>query len=243
MFNRKFLLGFAALSTIAASTPASVEAPSFKVGDFWVYDQAIEHGTQGYDQQRLDFTIQRTGAETMLVGMKRDGAPGAYEDHLLGSDWSIRRVVNGQEATTARPFAFPMTVGQTWTEDFVDPTRRGAQISLHVHRTYKVAGWEDVTVPAGTFHAIKVEASGLDQGSFAAPNTAVGGVVSSLDGAATLTQSRRGGTKLLNIRSHDELYYVPEVKNYVKSVEEQYNTDDVLVQRQTRTLVQFRPGS
>ena len=178
----------------------------------------------------------------MLVGMKRDGAPMAYEDHVLGSDWSIRHVMNGQDAPTAKPFTFPMSVGQTWTVDFTDPTVRGAQTSLHVHRTYKVVGWEDVTVAAGTFRALKVEASGVDQGTIAVPNAVVGSAVNSSGGGATMTRSQRGGTRLLTIRSHDELYYVPSVRNYVKSIEEQYNTDDVLVLRQSRTLVSFSPG-
>jgi hypothetical protein len=241
--NIGLLLGSIGLLTIADVNPAPVPAPSFKAGDTWVFDQTEQRGPNGFDQRRFDLTIERTSGDTMLVGIKRDGAPGGYEDHVLGTDWSLRHLVDGREAPTARPFTFPMTLGQTWTVDFADTTRRGAQTSLHVRRAYKVVDWEDVTVPAGTFHAIKVEASGVDEGVVDVPNAVVGGAASSSDGGSTFTHSQRGGTKLVTTRHSDTLYYVPSVKNYVKSVEEQYNSDDVLVKRQTRTLVSYQPGT
>lgn len=126
----------AAVVTVAATASEPVAAPAFKTGDRWVFDQTIERDTQGFNQQRLDMKITRTGTETMIVGIKRDGSPAAYEDHLIGADWSLRRGIDGQHAATARPFSFPMKVGQTWTIDYTDPVVRGAQTSNHVRRTY-----------------------------------------------------------------------------------------------------------
>jgi hypothetical protein len=40
-----------------------------------------------------------------------------------------------------------------------------------------------------------------------------------------------------------EFYYVPALKNYVKSIEEQYDTDNVRVSRETRVLVSFKPAA
>ena len=183
----------ATLATVAAADPGPVAAPEFKTGDSWVFDQVIERGTHGFNQQRLDMRVERTGADTMLVGIKRDGSPGAYEDHMIGTDWSLRRVLDGHDAATARPFTFPMTVGQTWSIDYTDPTERGAQTSNPVKRTYKVTGWEDVTVPAGTFRALKIEVSGIDQATIAVPNAVLGGAVASPSGSATVMRSQRGG--------------------------------------------------
>ena len=39
-------------------------------------------------------------------------------------------VVDGQDTVTTRPLTFPMSVGQSWTIDYVDTTRRGAQKTL-----------------------------------------------------------------------------------------------------------------
>ena len=240
MMNRSIVL--IALATMAAADPAPVAAPEFKTGDRWLFDQTIERGTQGFSQQRLDMKVERTGTDTMLVGVKRDGSPGAYEDHIVGADWSLRRLMDGHDAVTGRPFSFPMKVGQTWAVDYTDPTVRGAQTSNHVKCTYKVTGWEDVTVPAGTFHAIKIEVSGVDQATIAVPNAVVGGAMASPSGGATMTRSQRGGTRLLTVRRNEQFFYVPSVRYYVKSIEEQYNIDEVLLMRETRTLVAFTPG-
>ena len=232
---------FAALGalTIAADVTTPVPAPAFSVGDQWVFDQTIERGSQGYDQRRLDLRIDRADTQTMLVGVKRDGSPGAYVDHVLGADWSIRRLIDGKEAPTARPFTFPMNVGQSWTVDYVDATKRGAQTSGHVRRTYQGGGWEDGAGPAGTFRAIKVDAAGIDQAVFSVPAVVTGAAA---DGTAVM-RSQTGGTRPVTIKTHDYLYYVPSIKNYVKSVEEQYNSDDVLISRETRALVSFKPAA
>lgn len=243
--NHGLMIATIMLSNLAAAVPASapVPSPSFAVGDVWVFEDTVERGTQGYDERRLNLRIERTGPETMLLGIKRNGAPGPYEDHIIGADWSLRRIMNGHEGVTARPFVFPLTIGQSWTVDYVDPTQRGQQSSLHVHRTYRVVGWEDVTVPAGRYHALDVEASGVDQAMVTAPSVVTGSATSSATGSTTATHSQLGGTRQLTVNFHADLYYVPSVKNYVKSVEEQFNTDDVLVKRETRQLVSFQPAS
>jgi hypothetical protein len=241
--KRIMLLGAAALLTTAAAKPDAVPAPSFRVGDSWVYEQSHQQGTQGFGQQRLDMTIERTGEDTILIGMKPDGVPMAYEDHVMGPDLSQHRIVDGKDVETVRPLNFPMAVGQSWSVDFTDPTRRGQQASAHIHRTYKVIGWEDVVVPAGTFHAIEVESSGVDQAVIDVPNVAMGGAMASPQGATAISQSQRGGRQLLTVRWHSEMYYAPAVKNFVKSVEEQFNTDGVLVSRDTRLLDSFHPAS
>ena len=235
-------LASAALLAIANAEPPVVPAPLFDAGDSWVFDCTEQRGTRGFGQQRLDLIVERTDGDTMLVGIKRDGAPVAYEDHVVGSDWSKRHVVEGREQPTTRPLNFPMKPGRTWTEDFGDTTRRGMQTSLHVHRTYKVVGWEDVTVPAGSFRAIKVEATGTSDGVIVTPAAVVGGAAASPMGGATFTSSQKGATGLRSVRDHDVFYYVPAVKNWVKSVEEQYNADDVLVDRKTQEMVSYRPA-
>jgi hypothetical protein len=232
------LLGIAAP---AAAAPApSVPAPVFKVGDSWVYDQTTAKGPSGFGQQRLDLVVDRLEGDTMLVGIKPDGAPTAFEDHEVGTDWSQHHVVDGQDTVTTRPLTFPMSVGQAWTVDYVDTTRRGSQTSDHVHRTYSVVGWEDVTVPAGTFHAIKVVAKGVDKATLQVASTAVAGTVAGAGGATTMAHIQRGGTGVLTRATYGEFYYVPELKNYVKTIDEQYNTDNVRVISTTRTLVSYK---
>ena len=236
-------LGTAAVIATSNAEPPIVPGPAIKPGDTWIFDQTEQRGTNGFGEQRIALTVERTDATTMLVGIKRDGAPTAYEDHVVGLDWSQRHIVDGQETPTTRPLSFPMKVGQNWTVSFSDATRRGMQTSLHVQRTYRVTGWEDVTVPAGTFHAIKIEATGVSDAVFVIPNAVVGGAAASPLGGSTFTRSQRGGTTSKSVRDHDVFYYVPAINNWVKSVEEQFNSDDVLAKRETRVMVAYHPAA
>ena len=47
MINRNVLLAVLGFLTIAADAPGPVGAPSFKVGDTWIFDQTVERGAQG----------------------------------------------------------------------------------------------------------------------------------------------------------------------------------------------------
>jgi len=235
------LLGISAPA--AAAPAASVPAPAFKLGDSWVYDQTTEKGPSGFGQVRLDLVIERLEGETMMVGIKADGAPTAFQDLEVGIDWSQRRIIDGQDRMTTRPLSFPMSVGQSWTVDYVDTNRHGAQTSAHIKQTYTVVGWEDVTVPAGTFHAIKVVSKGIDKATIEVANTAVAGMVAGAGGATSVAHTQRGGTGQLTTSAYAEYYYVPELKNYVKTIEEQYNTDNVRVMRTTRALVSYKAAS
>lgn len=219
---------------------ADVPAPHFHVGDRWVFDDVNESGKSGFNEQHVDLTVRELVTDgTMTVGIKREGAPEAYEDHLIGTDWSQRHLVDGHETTTTRPFTFPLRIGAHWTVDYVDPTRRGRQISVHVRRTYTVAGWEDVEVPAGHFHAIRVVAEGVDDADLDVPAAAGSAVTADANGSTSVSHSQPGGKGKLVRLTRGSFYYVPALKNEVRSVEDQYDTDNVRVSRKTRTLIRF----
>ncbi len=221
----------------------SVAQPAFRAGDSWVQERTTEKGSSGFAQVLLDMVVERVDGETMVVGLKRDGAPGNYEDQVVGTDWSHHRVLDGDDTVTVRPMKFPLRVGKTWSIDYTDNAHRGRQMQDHVRRTYKVVGWEDVTVPAGTFRAVKVEANGVDDAVVSVPNRAGSTAMSTNGAALSVSGVQRGGLARVTRRTYAALYYVPEVKNWVKAVEEQYNTDVVLVLRETTTLMSWKPGA
>lgn len=235
-----------AMSGPAGATPtadksATVAAPVFKAGDSWVFDQTAEKGQTGFANERIDITVERVDGDTILVGLKRDGAPTGYVDHIMGADWSRRLVVDGKETVTNRPFAFPMSVGQSWTTDW-DDIRHGNVLSGHAHRTCSAVGWEEVTVPAGAFHALKVVCKGVDEMTVEVPAQAMAGTVAGSAGATSIAHAQKGGQAKITHMTYAETYYVPEVKNYVKAVDEQYNVDNVRLSRTTGVLVSFKPG-
>jgi hypothetical protein len=234
-------LGAAPAAALAAD-PASVSAPTLQPGDSWVYDRTHEQGANGFARQRIDLVIERVATDTLVVGIKTDGAPGAFEDHISGPDWSQRRIVDGQETVTGRPFSFPLTIGSSWTADYVDPRQHGLQTFAHFHTTYKVIGWEDVQVPAGTFHALKIEATGTVEGQMAAAAAGASASMATASGATSVSRVERAPSRAVQAITYSAFYYAPEIKYYVKSVNEQYNSDNVLTRRDTDTLVSFTAG-
>jgi len=235
--------GLALVSAQAlAAEPSTMPAPSLKPGDSWVFDRAIERGTSSYTSQRFDFRVEHVGADTMIVGIKLDGSPVDFEDHAMGSDWSQRRMIDGKQTVTGRPFSFPLTVGKSWTSDYVDPTRHGLQTSAEHHETYKVTGWEDVTTPAGVFHALKIESDDKVKGQFMAANGAVAGAVATADGSTIVAHTDRAGPRTVYAEFFSTFYYAPEVKYWVKTVKEDFNSESVRTQKQTDTLVLYKPA-
>jgi len=226
----------------AAAVPTSLPAPDLKAGDSWVFDRTIEQGTTGYSDKRMVLRIEHVGVDTMVVGLKVEGAPADFEDHVVGIDWSQRRIIDGTQTTSGRPLSFPLEIGKTWTSDYVDPTHYGLQVSSENHETYKVVGWEDVTTPAGTFHALRIESDDKVKAQFMAANAAVSGGIATADGATVVAHANHAGAHTAYGEFFSTFYYVPEIKYWVKSVQENYNSENVRTKRQTDLLVSFKPA-
>jgi hypothetical protein len=226
-----------------APSPTPIAAPDLKPGDTWVFDRSTERGTSGFSDQHLDLRIEHVGVDTMVVGIKPDGSPNDFEDHVVGSDWSQRHIIDGKQTPTAQPLAFPLEVGKTWTSGFVDSTRYGLQVSAEHQTTHKVTGWEDVTTPAGTFHALRIESDDKVKAQFIAANAAIGGAVATADGATVVAKTNHSGPHTEYAEILSTFYYVPEIKYWAKSVEDTYNSDNVRTRRQTNSLISFKPAS
>lgn len=231
-----------AASHALAAEPAIVAAPDLKPGDAWIFDRAVERGVSNFSNQRLDFKVEHAGGDTMVVGVKLDGAPVDFEDHAMGVDWSQRRTIDGKQTITGRPLSFPLTVGKSWTSDYVDPTRHGLQTSAEHHDTYKVTGWEDVTTPAGTFHALKIESDDKVRAQMSGANAAVAGAVATSDGSTIVAHSGHSEPKTAYAEFFSTFYYAPEVKYWVKMVEEDFNSESVRTSKQTDMLVSYKPA-
>ena len=227
--------------TVSAAESQAIPAPNLQPGDTWIYDRTIERGTNGFSSQRENLTIERVQSDAMVVGVKADGAPVNYQDHMIGLDWSQRLLVDGRQITAARPFDFPMKVGSTWTADWSDPRIQGQQLSAHFHTVYKVVGWEDVTVPAGSFHALKIEANGVAEAQMAPSATAIAGAAATGTGGTTIAHTERLPARTVHLTNYSELYYAPEVKYFVRTLEEQYNSGNVRTSRESQALLSFKP--
>ena len=240
-----FLVGaqLCSLSDAAwAADPDILPAPTFVPGDTWVLDRSIETGKDGFSHVRIVGRIERVGSDSLVMGVKLDGAPGDFEDHLMGLDLSDRRMLDGQSVATSRPLAFPLKVGETWQEDFVDPRHQGTQTSAHITRTCKVVGWEDVVVPAGTFHALKIESNGQLTAQLSIPATAVSASAASPSEGTSISHAQQARSETVTGINYRAVYYVPSIKSWVKMVTEQYNGENVRKKRETSVLVSYTPA-
>lgn len=227
-------------SSANAADPASVPAPKINADDSWIMEQTRDRGRNGFLRQRLDLKIERVSSDNMVVGVKPDGSPSDYVDHFADPDWSQKKIFNGKETRVARPFSFPLSIGKTWVSDYTDPRIRGIVTSAHFHCAYKVVGWEDITVQAGKFRALKIEENGTIEGHTAATSSISGASATASGDAATAMKTQHSGPKIIDLLTYSEIYYVPAVKYFVKILEEQYNSDNVRVRRDVQELVSFK---
>lgn len=225
-----------------AAEPASIAAPALKVGDSWVIEETTQQGPSKFTRTRFDLGIDRVASDNMVLDVKPDGAQSAPQSQMRGLDWAQLLLVDGVQKPTLRPLSFPLQAGKTWTVDFIDPRHKGNAVSAHVRQTYKVVGWEDVTVPAGTFHALKIEGNGSVDQDEVVPSVAQSTAVGEPGAAAAQSRVQQGGKRTVHITLYSAIYYAPEAKRPVKTVDEQYNVSGIMVRRQTEEMVSFKPA-
>jgi hypothetical protein len=205
-----------------------------KAGDSWTVTETLQKGTQGFSRAEQQLTIERTDANDMFVSVKQADSPQAPNELMFGTDWSRTRDVNGTQEVTTRPLAFPLKEGKKWSLDYTLQNPNRAHLSETYHFDYTVIGWEDVQVPAGTFHALKIEADGKWSAVVAATAVTGSQIVATPGVMSGGTVNARSQQHNISGRLYRVYWYVPSQKRYVKSVEEVYDTNGVRTSRYTQ---------
>ena len=231
----------AASGVSAADVPVS--RPELKTGDAWVFEESIEKGSSSYSSHRFDVAVQSLGEDAIELGVKADGSPMDYQIQSVGLDWSKTRMLDGISTVVARPFAFPLAPGEHWAFKYTDPTHQGKKISEEHEQKYKVLRWEDVTPPAGQYHALVIQCDTAIIAQIAGSTTATSQAYSQPGTALTLGGASSVPPHTIYARSVGTMYYVPSVKNYVKSTEDFFDANNVRIQHTVQTLVSFKPGA
>ena len=133
--------------------------PPVVAGDSWTYQDTTEVGSN-FRQVRMEMTVDRVSASSVEVTERTLESDAPARQMVMNPDWSRTRSVNGHLTMVNQPLDFPLRVGKSWTIDYVEDNPNRQHTSEHFRSPYKVTGWEDVTVPAGTFHALKIEVDG-----------------------------------------------------------------------------------
>ncbi|MFC5430493.1 hypothetical protein ACFPTO_17040 [Paraburkholderia denitrificans] len=220
----------------------SIAAPTVKAGDSWTYVNTVETGPNGWRQTRDAITVQRITDSHIYVSSKPVGSSTGGNEVIVDADWSRVREISGNQVVVNRPLAFPLTTGKTWELQYTEPHPNPKLSSATWTTKYKVVGYEDVEVPAGKFHALKIEAEGDWRGQIAPSNTVVQAAQARPGQTTLLTQAQHVTPEATAGNTYKAFWYVPEVGRWVKSVEEYYGSNGVRTQRFTTELEAYKPG-
>ncbi len=236
---RTFGLALAGVFLAAGAQAQSIGAPAVASNDSWTYQHTIEIGSR-WQQENTVFTVTRASATEIALDLTQAGSTMPPREVLTGQDWSRHRSINGHETVVNQPFSFPLSVGKTWRVEYAEMHPNRQHSVEHWVTPYRVTGWEDVTVPAGTFHALKIEAEGQWSAVVAPAVSSMSGARVDAEGATTVIQSNRAGGAAISGRTYKAFWYVPSVKRWVKSVEEYYNANEVRTSRYTDQLQSYK---
>ncbi len=226
-------------STGALAQTAS--APAVAANDTWTYSTTSEVGGN-FRQVREEMTVDHTSAGAIAVTERTLDSNAPARQVIMNADWSRARSVNGHQIVVNQPLEFPLRVGKSWTIEYTEDNPNRQHTSEHYRSPYKVTSWEDVTVPAGTFHALKIEVDGEWSAAIAPAVTAVGGARVDRFGATGVTQATRIPASTASGRTYKAFWYVPEVKRWVKSVEEYYSSNGQRTASYRSELASYKTG-
>ncbi len=203
-------LGFVC-SAFGADESAPVPRPDVKVGDSWRYRISI---FQTNVPTVLELTSRVSFVGPNAIVAVETGRDGKEFDSQFDADWGIGSLgYLGQVFDPpARFFKFPLQVGAEYPYAYGLAAERGTQAQTKEEGAVKVVGWEDVTVPAGKFRALKLEA----KGSF-----------------RRLDNNFSGSRRFV-------LWYAPEIKRTVKTTFESGRFATNLDMVRTTELVEFK---
>lgn len=231
-----------ALVALAAAAD-KLDAPQVRAGDTWAYRITEEKGSNGWSQVHVDLSVTRATGSSIYFTVKQNGSTQPPREVFRGSDWSTTRDVNGKETVVERPLIFPLAAGKEWKVDFTENNPPGKNFSTEsVTDDYRVVGYESVEVPAGKFQALKIEAEGHWTAQVAAGQTITQAAHSDGGGASAASRVQNTTPHEVSGRLYKAFWYAPEVKRWVKSIEEDYSSGGVRNGRRTSELESFKPG-
>jgi hypothetical protein len=224
---KKLVLGLVAATLSYSALAQNIESQTVKAGDSWTYRITTEKAPNGWRQQRNDLNVTRVTGTSIYYTLKESGSTQTPTELFSSNDWGLFKNLNGKETLTQRPLEFPLSTGKTWKVEYTEqhPNKRHKFEKWEV--TYKVIGYETVEVPAGKFKAMKIEAEGNWSAELEPMQTVVQTAQSERNETAASTKVDKVTSTQTTGRIYKAFWYVPEVKRWVKSVEEYYSSGGV----------------
>ncbi len=218
---------------------APVQLPALHVGDAWTYRITTEKG-QTWNQSRDEISITRVTSSTIYLLMKPVNSTQAAREVLASRDWSRVRDVNGKETIVNQPLSFPLSPGKTWELSYTEQKPNPAHKYERFENHFVVVGYEDIEVPAGKFHALKIESEGTWHAETDPSQTVTQGARTSEQSTTLSTQIQKTESREVSGKTYKAFWYVPNVDRWVKSVEEYYSSAGMRNERYTQELESYK---
>lgn len=149
--RRSVMLGVCAIAIVFSQTVAfsqdEATKPSYKNGETWLYTLK-EGGSTGSSSRSLNGTYELSIVDGKL---KVAAVNGSEKEDLEPRPAPLIAML-----TFGPNLDFPLTVSKQWTRDYKG-TYVGSSKPIARKITYEVKGIEQVTTPAGTYRAFKLE--------------------------------------------------------------------------------------
>lgn len=140
----------------AISVGGAVERPDVRPGDWWTY-----RVTDLLNRTTRSSTLETTAVTASRIETSRKAGDRATADQGVieewDRDWNLLRAADVRFTPLYPTFRFPLEKDKSWSGSV---SWSGSGVTTKHDLKMRVAGWERVTVPAGTFDAIRVNVSG-----------------------------------------------------------------------------------
>ena len=135
---------------IVPQTDEKCEVPIWNKGDYWrfMYD----------DKREWQYTVESTDGNFYVVEDRYGMNKPCFDKKTLALVSYIKS--DGSKLKPSNPSIFycefPLYVGKKWKKSYTTIPDRG-QLAVNYLNEYRIMSYEDISVPAGTFKAFKVE--------------------------------------------------------------------------------------
>lgn len=139
--------------------PVQVDAPPIQVGDSYVYESRDPTDpASGVSTRR---TVTSTKGKVTLSSLNLDNKRAKPRSLVFDRQWNLISTrspdKSGKDyAPPLKYYDFPLFPGKTWGQTTTETNIKTGATRIHTI-SGTVGGWERVSVPAGTFRAIKVQ--------------------------------------------------------------------------------------
>jgi len=125
-----------------------VDAPVWNIGDRWVLGDNVVITVASADDSSVSLKYTIGARDSTIVYEK----PSLTRLYYMAKDKRIN-----YEGRNKKLFNFPMEIGKSWQDKYVEkPASLGAKETAYVE-TFTPLAWEEISIPAGKFKAVKLE--------------------------------------------------------------------------------------